>query len=287
MRIILAGAFGHLGGELLRSLVEGGHEVVAVGRQERPVDGVSREAYAVEERDVTDGASLKGLCDGADAVISTVGLTRAAAGISHYDVDYRGNLNLLEEAKGAGVKKFIYISVIHADQAPGVPMVHAKFLMEEALKKSGVPTIIYRPTGFFYDIVKVFRPMIEAGKVTLLGKKPIRANVMDTRDFADYITAHLGDAGEVVDVGGQETWTYEEIARMCFAAAGVEPRIKTAPPWLFDMLAGLPKNKRNGKRAVILFSKWTLSQDMVAGTKVGERSFKAYIDESFRDMRGE
>ena len=60
-------------------------------------------------------------------------------------------------------------------------MVHAKYLFEEELKKSGLTYVIHRPTGYFYDIIKVFKPMIEKGKVTLLGKDPIYANIKYVR----------------------------------------------------------------------------------------------------------
>ena len=232
--------------------------------------------------DVTQPAALKGLCDGADMVISTVGLTKASAKVTNYDIDYRGNLNLLSEAKAAGVKKFIYISVLKADQAPKVPMLHAKYLMEQELKQSGLDYIIYRPPGYFYDIVKVFRPMIEKGAVTLLGTKPVSANVIDTPDFADYIVAHLNDGNGTVSIGGRETYTYEEIARMCFAAAGKPAVIKHAPACLFDMLAFVNHFKKNGKEAILRFSKWTLSEAMVGEVRAGSHSFAAYIKANFQ-----
>jgi uncharacterized protein YbjT (DUF2867 family) len=212
-----------------------------------------------------------------------VGLTKASATVDNYQIDYHGNLNLLNEAKAAGVGKFVYISVLKADQAPKVPMLHAKYLMEQELEKSGLDYIIYRPTGYFYDIVKVFRPMIEKGSVTLLGRKPVSANVIDTPDFADYIVAHLDDKNCIVSIGGKETYTYEQIARMCFAAAGKKPVIKHAPPFLFDILAAVNRRKKNGKEAIIRFSKWTLSQPMVGETKAGEHSFAEYIKNSFKE----
>ena len=52
---------------------------------------------------------------------------------------------------------------------------------------------IFRPTGYFYDIIKVFKPMIEKGEVTLIGNKPVHANVISTEDFADFITDHMCD----------------------------------------------------------------------------------------------
>ena len=279
MKVVLAGAYGNLGADIFKALVKEGHEVVALDMAQRDI-GV-KDHFTFTKVDVTNPETLKGTCDGADVVITTVGLTKSSATVSNYDIDYQGNLNLLNEAKKAGVKHFTYISVIKADQAPDVPMLHAKYLFEEELKKSGMTYVIHRPTGYFYDIIKVFRPMIEKGQVTLLGKKPVHANVISTEDFGKFIVERMMDENKTYNVGGKETYSYEEIANMCFEAAGKTPVIKRAPAWLFDVLAFVNKLKKNGKEAILKFSKWTLSEEMVGDTTYGEMSFKQYIKDSF------
>ena len=280
MKIVLAGAYGNLGSDIFRALLRDGHEVVAADMIERDL-GLTG-SFTFKKLDVTDPAALKGLCDGADCVVTTVGLTKTSATLNNYQIDYQGNLNLLREAQAAGVKNFAYISVLKADKAPDVPMLHAKYLFEEELKKSGLTYAIFRPTGYFYDIVKVFRPMIEKGEVTLLGKKPVHANVISTQDFADFIARHMTDENKTYDIGGKETYSYEEIANMCFAAAGKPAKIKRAPAFLFDILAAANKRKKNGKEAILKFSKWTLTEEMVGDTKYGDMSFKQYIQDSFK-----
>ncbi len=279
MKIVLAGAYGNLGSDVFKALLKAGHTVVAADMVERDL-GLTGD-FTFRKLDVTKPEALKGLCDGADCVITTVGLTKTSATVTNYDIDYQGNLNLLREAQAAGVKHFAYVSVLKADKAPKVPMLHAKYLFEEELKKSGLTWCIFRPTGYFYDIVKVFKPMIEKGEVTLLGNTPVHANVVSTEDFADFIVAHMMDDNKTYNVGGKETWSYEEIAKMCFAAAGKEPVIKRAPAWLFDVLAFINKFKKNGKEAILKFSKWTLTEEMVGDTVTGDMSFREYINKSF------
>ena len=143
-------------------------------------------------------------------------------------------------------------------------MLHASYLFEEELKKSGMDYCIFRPTGYFYDIIKVFKPMIEKGEVTLLGNKPVHANVISTEDFADFITDHMCDKNKTYDIGGKESV------------------IKKAPPFLFDVLAWVNKRKKNGKEAILRFSKWTLTEEMVGSTKYCDMSFKKYIEDSFK-----
>jgi len=124
--------------------------------------------------------------------------------------------------------------------------------------------------------------MIEKGEVTLLGKKPVHANVISTEDFADFIVKHMCDHEKMYDIGGKETYSYEEIAKLCFEAAGKEPVIKRAPAVLFDVLAFVNKFKKNGKEAILRFSKWTLTEEMVGSTVHGDMSFAQYIKESFK-----
>ena len=276
MKVVLAGAFGKLGSDILKELVKQGHEVTALDLITKDIPEISGKYNAVKI-DVTKPETLKGVMNGAEAIISTVGLTGTSATITNYDIDLNGNLNLLKEAKEASIKHFSYVSVIKADSDPSVPMLHAKALFEKELKNSGLTYVIHRPTGYFYDIAKVFMPMIEKGSVSLLGKEDAHANVIDTTDLAEFIVLHMNDVNTTYDIGGKETYSYEEIATMFFEAAGKEVVIKRAPVFLFDVLAFINKLKKNGKEAIIRFSKWTLTNELVGKDVYGDKSFKEYI----------
>ena len=279
MKVVLAGAFGNLGAEILKCLCAAGHEVIAADLKERPIEGTEGK-YTFKAINATKPETLAGLCDGAEVIITTMGLTGASTTVTSYDIDYRGNMNLYEECKKVGVKKFNYISVISCDEpgAEKVPMLHAKYMVEQEIKKQPMDWVIYRPTGYFYDIAKVFKPYIDKGEMQLLkGYGGVKANVVDCPDFAQFIVDHMMDTNVTYNVGGKETYTYEEMAQMCFDAAGKPLKIKWAPIWLFGILANLPKIKKAGKHDIILFSKWTLSHDLVGDTCIGDKSFAEYL----------
>lgn len=283
MKIALAGAFGNLGIEILKKLIENKYEVVALDLQEKFIDELDGK-YIFYKIDATKPESLKGVLDGCDTVISTVGLTGASTKFSCYDIDFQGNLNIYNEAINANVQKFVYISVIACDinDAIKVPMLHSKKMFEDVLKAGNIDYVIHRPTGYFYDIIKVFKPYIEKGEMQLLkGYGHVKANVVNCPDFANFIVEKIDSENKVYEVGGKETYTYEEMAKMCFEAANKPLAIKYAPKFLFSILANLPKIKKAGKRDIILFSRFTLSHDLVGECKVGESSFKDYIFKSF------
>ena len=283
MKVLLAGAFGNLGYEILKELVKHDYEIVAADLKEKENSGLEGK-YVFKTIDATNPETLKGICEGIDTVITTMGLTTSSTRFTAYDIDYQGNLNLYNEAVRAGVKKFNYISVISCDEpgAEEVPMLHAKYMFEQEIKKGKMEYVIYRPTGYFYDIAKVFKPYVDKGEMQLLkGYHGVKANVVDCPDFAAFIVEHLNDTNVTYNVGGKETYTYEEMAKMCFRAAGKPVIIKDSPIWMFGLLANLPKIKKEGKHDIILFSKWTLSHDLVGDTKVGDASFAEYIKEYF------
>ncbi|MBQ1379736.1 MAG: NAD(P)H-binding protein [Erysipelotrichaceae bacterium] len=283
MKVLLAGAFGNLGFEILKQLVEKKYEVIAADLKEKENNGLEGK-YTFKAIDATNPETLKGICDGVDTVITTMGLTTSSTRFTAYDIDYQGNLNLYNEAKKANVRKFNYISVISCDEpgAEKVPMLHAKYMLEQEIKKGDMSYVIYRPTGYFYDIAKVFKPYVDKGEMQLLkGYHNVKANVVDCPDFAKFIVEHMDDENVTYNVGGKETYTYEEMAKMCFRAAGKPVIIKDSPVWMFSILANLPKIKKEGKHDIIMFSKWTLSHDLVGDTKVGEASFAEYIKDYF------
>lgn len=279
MKVLLAGAFGKLGSDILRALCASEHEIIAADAVMRIPEDVDASRFKAVQIDITNPETLKGICDGVDTVITTVGLTGASTKFNNYDIDYKGNLNLLNEAKSAGVKNFAYISVINADKGDGIPMVNSKYMLEQELKKSGLTYVIYRPTGYFYDIAHVFWPMIKTKSVQLLKvKKDPVANVIDTADFAGFILKTMNDSNKTYNVGGTETYTYREIAEMFYNADGVtNGPVKVVPAFMMSVLANLPKIKKSGRSDVIKFSKFTLTNDCYGDTEVPGKSFKEYI----------
>lgn len=106
MKVLLAGPFGHLGSDVLRSLVENGHEIIAADMIVKEMDF---DGYTPLQIDMRDKEKPKGCCKDIDVVITTVGLTKSSGKVTPYDIDYGANKNLLDEAFQSKVKHFVYI----------------------------------------------------------------------------------------------------------------------------------------------------------------------------------
>jgi len=115
--ILVTGADGFIGQHLTRKLVDGGHSVRTLSREDSELYFFDTGEVDRRKADIGSRESLSGVMDGIDAVYHLAAIARNDLGKSWDDyqsVNVQGTVNLLEEAKAAGVKKFIFISTVEA-----------------------------------------------------------------------------------------------------------------------------------------------------------------------------
>jgi len=112
IKVLVAGATGYLGRFLIKELKKQNYWVRALARNVNKLDDLKDYIDEVFEAEVTKPETLNGICDGIDAVISSIGITRQKDGLTYMDVDYQGNKNLLDLAGKNKVSKFVFVSVI-------------------------------------------------------------------------------------------------------------------------------------------------------------------------------
>ena len=123
------------------------------------------------------------MCDGIDVLFSSIGITKQKDKVTFRDVDYQGNVNLLEAAQRAGVKKFVYVSVFNGPNLLHLDIVKAHEDFVEVLQTSGIDYAVLRPTGYFSDMTE-FLEMAKKGRVYLIGRGSCRVNPIHGADLA-------------------------------------------------------------------------------------------------------
>lgn len=225
MNVLVAGATGYLGRFLCAEYAWRGHHVTALVRETARAEALADLSI---EAEATRPDTLKGIMDGMDLVVSSLGITRQADGLGYREVDFQANLNLLREAEAAGVKRFAYVHVLNADAMSGVPLVDAKAAFVAALHASDMPATVVAPTGYFSDMGEILA-MAKRGRVWLFGDGSQRLNPIHGADLAVAV-ADATEAGRGwTEIGGPDVMTQGEIARAAFAALGTTPRITHLP----------------------------------------------------------
>lgn len=149
MTVLVVGATGFLGSEICRRLREQGSSLRALVRETSDPERVAalRELGAeTVVGDLRDRASLDRACEGVDAVVSSATSIIREGEISAVDRD--GQLDLVEAARAAGVRRFVYISF--EELGSGAPLEEAKRTVEQRLTAGGLTYTILRP-GLYHE----------------------------------------------------------------------------------------------------------------------------------------
>lgn len=171
MNILVTGGTGFVGLNLIPALLENGHTVRVLVRDKRKAVELLGSSCDIIIADVTNKKSLTGCCDGIDIVyhmIAKVGneLPSEYNFKAFREVNVEGVQNIVEEARKANVKRFIYISSIAAMGIVNEPLISEKSkcspylpyqvtkyegerVVMDAYKKYGFPGINIRPTKIY------------------------------------------------------------------------------------------------------------------------------------------
>lgn len=260
MNVLIAGATGYLGRYLCAEYARRGNHVTALVRDCAQAKGL---ADLSVEAEATQTETLKGIMDGVDLVVSSLGITRQKDGLGYREVDYQANLNLLREAEVASVARFAYVHVLNAPAMAGVPLVDAKVAFVDALHASDVPATVIAPTGYFSDMGEILA-MARKGRVWLFGDGTQRLNPIHGADLAVAVADATDAERGWAEIGGPDVMSQDEIARAAFAAIGTKPRITHLPDALrraaLTVLPVLPRRLSGPAR----FFLTALGLDMVA-----------------------
>ena len=245
-KILLAGATGYLGSYIAKKLDQSAYDLRVIVRSPNKLAQLGIEVGDVFQAELTSPETLNGCCSGIDTVISTVGITRQKDGLTYLDVDYLANLNLLNEARESGVRKFIYVSVLNGEKLRHLKICDAKERFVDQLEKSGLEYCVIRPNGFFPDMSE-FYAMAQKGNIYLFGSGEQKTNPIHGEDLAVVCLNAIDNLNQVIKVGGPDTLTYNEIAEIAFEVVGTEPKITRVPSWVRTTILKLVRTFTNSK----------------------------------------
>lgn len=234
---LVVGATGSLGGRITRGLLAQDKEVRILARRNPLSEQLARQGRAntvqslVEAGaqaawgDLKDSRSLDAAVAGIDTVITTATASQRGGEDTLTSVDLQGTLNLIEAAKAAGVRRFIYTSILGAAMGHPVPMFHIRGTCEAALERSSMETIILAPAVFMevWIGMVVGIPLMAHQPVTLIGQGDHKHNFVSEADVAAFALAALDSpaaANKCLAIGGPASYTWTEIVDAVGHAVG-------------------------------------------------------------------
>ena len=243
MTILVTGAAGFLGNNIVRRLAEQGKPVRAMVRNaekagKRLAD--VKDKIEVVQGDIADREGLKTLMRDVSTVIHLVAIALEKGGKTYEDVNYQGTINVVDAAKSAGVMRFINMSQNGADPDHFSRFLRSKGRAQEYVASSGLrwtalrPSTLFGPQDeFFNSIARLVRltpiifPNIGGGTAQF---QPISVN--DVAEATVRCVDDDGTIGKAFELGGPEVITLQEIEQRIFKAMGTNRFLIPGPIWL-------------------------------------------------------
>jgi uncharacterized protein YbjT (DUF2867 family) len=208
MTILVTGATGNVGRNVVNQLVQRGAPVRALVRNPAKADFPA--GVDVVQGDLLDVDALRRAFDG----VSTLFLLNAVV-----PDEFTQALVALNVAREAGVQRVVYLSVIHSDLYVNVPHFAGKFGVERMIEQMGFAATILRPAYFIDNDVTIKDVVLGYGVYPMpVGAKGLA--MVDARDIAEVAAIELvrrHDAAqplplERINVVGPDTLTGNDVA---------------------------------------------------------------------------
>lgn len=215
MAILITGASGNIGRQVVQQLVDRGAAVRALVRD--PSKTSFPAGVDVVQGDLLDVQALRGALQG----VSTLFLLNGVV-----PDEFTQALVTLNLARDAGIGRVVYLSVIHSDRYLNVPHFAGKFGVERMLEHMGFGATILRPAYFMQNDLTIKDVVLGHGVYPMpIGAKGLA--MIDTRDIAEIAAVELlaRDSSqplplERINLVGPDTLTGADVAGIWSAAAG-------------------------------------------------------------------
>lgn len=229
MTILVVGATGTLGRQIVRRALDEGHQVRCLVRVPTKANFLREWGADLRKGSLLNPESVAYALEGITTVIDAA---TARPAYPSRPVDWDGKVALIQAAVEAKVERFILCSIVDAEKYPQVPLMDMKTCTEKFLAESGLNYTVLRLSGFFQGLVSQYAiPVLEGQTVWVTGEaSPIA--YMDSLDIAKFAIKALSTPAterRCFPVVGPRAWGTYEIVRLCERLTGNDAKIARMP----------------------------------------------------------
>ena len=214
--ILVTGATGTVGGEVVKQLSSTGQKVRASVRSATRVTSNDKlKDVELVEMDYNKPETLVTAFKGADKLFLLTPASPKAAELA---------ANLVKEAKKNGIKHIVKQSVMGADSELDVAHLRLHRQAEKMIEESGFPFTFLRPNDFMQNFVNFYSPTIKSNNALYLPAEDAKVSFVDVRDIAATAVKALTDDGKHIGkaytITGPEALSYSQAAEILSNVTG-------------------------------------------------------------------
>jgi len=231
MSLLIIGGTGTLGRQIVRRALDEGLSVRCMVRSQKRAAFLKEWGAELVWGDLCEPDSLPPVLEGITAVIDAA-TTRATDSSNIQKVDWYGKVSLIQAVEAAGIKRYIFCSILDAQDHREVPLMEIKHCTELFLKDSQLQYTILQLSGFLQGLIGQYAiPILENQTVWVTGEAAPIA-YMDTQDIARFAVRSLSLTDTIhrsFPVVGLRAWGGYEIIRLCERLSSKEAKVSRMP----------------------------------------------------------
>ncbi len=231
--ILVVGASGKVGRATARLLLDSGAAVRGMSRDPRQLADLAASGADVAEGDLRVPASLVRACEGVEQVLAAAHAFTGRGNNNARNVDEAGNRALIDAARIAGARRFVFVSAIGVRPDHPVDFFRYKYAIEQYLRNSGLEWVILRASAFMETWAGMIAEQIAAkGTAPVFGRGDNAINFVSATDVARYAFMALRRQDvhyRVIDVAGPDNVTQSELIDLFESANGRRVKRKHIP----------------------------------------------------------
>ena len=227
--ILLTGGTGFVGRALARQLFDAGHPVRILLRpsQRNPAlpKGVPVEVAVAS---LPDERGLRAALRGVDTIYHLAGAEQEGARADMLNTDIKGTETLVRAASGTNVRHLFYVSHLGADRASAFPVLKAKGIAEEHIRRGDVPYTIIRSAILFgpddHFTTNLARLLTLSPVLFVPPRTDILLQPLWVEDLTTCLVWSLDNpdvVGQTYEVGGGETFNFRQVLQAIMGTLGV------------------------------------------------------------------
>ncbi len=251
---LVTGANGFVGSHVVPALLDAGHSVVALVRDDeagaqvvRRLPAAQRERVEVRRGDVTKPGTLPAALVGVDAVVHLAAIARDwDGGETLRLVNTEGTRNVVAAMRAAGVERLVHLGALGVTDEPDLHYGSSKAKAMAIVRDSGLrptilaPSLLFGPRDGFFNLLAGLVRM-SPGIVPITGSGKARFQPLAIEDLARACVMALGDdayVGRELLLGGPRYWTYREIVEEVLRGMGARRLLMPMPVAVIRAVAG-------------------------------------------------
>ncbi|MCJ2541716.1 NAD(P)H-binding protein [Thermostichus vulcanus] len=249
MKVLVVGATGTLGRQVVRRAIEEGHQVTCLVRNPAKAAFLSEWGAHLKVGNLLQPSTLQAAMEGIEAVIDCA-TVRVTDSLSARQVDWDGKVALINAARAAQVGHFIFFSIMGAHhEYANVPLMNFKHHIEKYLIGSQMPYTIFRTAGFMQGLISQYAIPILEEQMVWVTSETVPTAYLDTWDVARFAVRALSVEAakqQIFPLAGPKAWTAREVIALCEQLSSKKAKVSTMPLGLL-----------RGARKVAQFFQWS------------------------------